>query len=327
MTDFLVIGAGLAGLSSAADLQAAGASVTVLDKGRGVGGRCATKRMADSRVDHGAQFFTARSERFRKFADDGLAYGSIAEWYRTIPVWRDGEIFERAEGHPRFACPAGNSTLAKILGAGLDVKLGDAVTTLERTPEGFAATTVSGATYAGRRLILNLPPEQLLSLAEGLLPLPDADRLRAVTMEPRWAVMATLERDLPVSWPALELEGHPSLSWIARDHTKRPAGAPPTLVIHADATWTQAHYDDGPETVVSALLADVERLLAIPIAPVESVAHRWRYAKTTKPLGEPYFLADGIGACGDWCLGGRVEGAIQSGWALGEKILAERRER
>ena len=323
MTDFLVIGAGLAGLACAADVKSAGANVTVLDKGRGVGGRCATRRMTDSRVDHGAQFFTARSERFQKIVDDGLANGSIAEWYRTIPVWRDGEVLERAEGHPRYACPEGNSALAKTLGAELDAKLGDAVTALERTTKGFRATTASGATFEGRQLVLNLPPEQLLTLAETLLPLADAERLQAVTMEPRWAVMATLTHDLPVAWPALELEGHPSLSWVARDHTKRPAGATPTLVIHADADWTRAHYDDSPDAVISALLRDVEGLLNTAIEPAETMAHRWRYAKTTAPLGEPFFISNDIGACGDWCLGGRVEGAIQSGWSLSAAILSE----
>ena len=322
LTDFLVVGAGLAGLACAADLQAAGASVTVLDKGRGVGGRCATRRMPDARVDHGAQFFTARSERFKNIVERGLADGWIAEWYRTIPLWKDGDLLEREAGHPRYACPEGNSALPKFLASGLDVRPGDAVAKIERAPGGFTATTASGETVSAGRLALNLPPEQLLALAEDLLEPEGAAWLRAVTMEPRWAVISTLERDLPVTWPALELEGHPSLSWIARDHTKRPTGAPPTLVIHADADWTRARYDDPPETVISALLADVAALLG-PVNAAESVAHRWKYAKTTAPLGEPYFLAGGVGACGDWCLGGRVEGAIQSGWALAAAILSE----
>ena len=322
VTDFLVIGAGLAGLACAADLQTSGASLTVLDKGRGVGGRCATRRLRDVRVDHGAQFFTARSERFQQIVASGLAEGSIGEWYRTIPVWKDGAIHERAEGHPRYACPEGNSALPKFLAAGLDVRLGDAVTEIERTPDGFTAATASGETFSGRRLVLNLPPEQLLALAGDLLDVDSVARFSAVKMEPRWAVVATLERDLPVSWPALELEGHPSLSWIARDHTKRPPGTSPTLVLHADADWTRAHYDDPPEAVISALLADVAVLLG-PEKAVESVAHRWKYAKTIAPLGEPYFLSGEIGACGDWCLGGRVEGAIQSGWALADAILSE----
>ena len=40
-TEVLVVGAGLAGLRAAADLQAAGRQVLVVDKGRGLGGRLA----------------------------------------------------------------------------------------------------------------------------------------------------------------------------------------------------------------------------------------------------------------------------------------------
>ena len=42
--DVLIIGAGLAGLKLAGDLHAAGRAPRVLDKGRGVGGRAATRR-------------------------------------------------------------------------------------------------------------------------------------------------------------------------------------------------------------------------------------------------------------------------------------------
>ena len=316
----MVIGAGLAGVACAADLQTSGASVAVLDKGRGVGGRCATRRLHEGRVDHGAQFFTARSERFSKIVETGLSDGW---WYRTIPLWKNGKLIERPAGHPRYACPDGNSALPKFLASGLEVRLGDAVTDLRRTEGGFLVTTASGESCAGRKLVLNLPPEQLLALAGGLLAPESVARLSAIKMEPRWAVISTLETDLPARWPALELEGHPSLSWIARDHTKRPPGFPGrALVVHADADWTRTHFDDAPETVISALLDAVAALFG-PIETAESFAHRWRYAKTTTALGEPFFLSADIGACGDWCLGGRVEGAIQSGWALAAAILAE----
>ena len=62
--DVLVIGAGMAGLIAAAELQRAGRRVLVLDKGRGVGGRLASRRIGEASFDHGAQFITARTPRF-----------------------------------------------------------------------------------------------------------------------------------------------------------------------------------------------------------------------------------------------------------------------
>ena len=57
----------------------------------------------------------------------------------------------------------------------------------------------------------------------------------------------------------------------------------------------------------------------------EIVAHRWRYALVEQAAGLPC-LWDGaalLGACGDWCLGGRVEAAFDSGRALAACILAD----
>ena len=63
-TDIAVIGAGLADVSCARQLTAAGRQVTVFDKSKGMGGRMATRRGDDFSVDHGAQYFTAQQPDF-----------------------------------------------------------------------------------------------------------------------------------------------------------------------------------------------------------------------------------------------------------------------
>jgi hypothetical protein len=55
--------------------------------------------------------------------------------------------------------------------------------------------------------------------------------------------------------------------------------------------------------------------------PTFARAHRWAYARPPAPLGEVLWdPARRIGACGDWCRGGRVEGALLSGIALAEAL-------
>ena len=95
-TDVLIIGAGISGLLCASELQRAGKTVRVLDKGRGLGGRMATRRMAGGRLDHGAQFFTVRDGRLKAYADEWLAAGVIKKWYRHTPGYRD------PAGHARY---------------------------------------------------------------------------------------------------------------------------------------------------------------------------------------------------------------------------------
>lgn len=321
VTDFLVIGAGLAGLAFARQVQAQGASVRVLDKGRGVGGRAATRRFGAARVDHGAQFFTTRSPEFQAIVEEGLASGWVREWYRSLPEWRDGTIHTRPEGHPRYACPEGISALPKFLAQGLDIVTEAEVQGLEWEDVGYVATAKDGRAFVGTTLILNVPPVQLLTLATDLLLPEAAEQIATATLEPCWAFMALLEADIPVDWPALELTGHPVFSWVARDHTKREPDAPPVLVAHAHASWTLAHLEESQATVEAALRAELENLLG-PLAITQCQAHRWRYAKPVTALGQPFFWdsARQLGACGDWCEGGRVEGAFLSGYKLAEVV-------
>ena len=84
-TDVLIIGAGIAGLLCATELNKTGRSVRILEKGRGPGGRMATRRMGKARLDHGAQFFTVRSHSFQRYVDEWLEAGVIREWFRHAP--------------------------------------------------------------------------------------------------------------------------------------------------------------------------------------------------------------------------------------------------
>jgi len=78
----VVIGAGLAGLMAAGEIAGHGIDVVVLDKGRGVGGRMATRRIAapngrTALLDHGAQFFTVRHDEFARLVEASHTSGVV----------------------------------------------------------------------------------------------------------------------------------------------------------------------------------------------------------------------------------------------------------
>ena len=68
-----IIGTGIAGLSAAHALQAAGQDVQLFDKGHGSGGRMASKRSEAGALDLGAQYFTARDRRFSTPCSSGAS--------------------------------------------------------------------------------------------------------------------------------------------------------------------------------------------------------------------------------------------------------------
>ena len=80
-----IIGAGISGCSCAHQLTQAGHQVTVVEKGRGVGGRMSTRRMDGARIDHGAQFYTARDIRLQALNKQWCKEKRAIEWYDQVP--------------------------------------------------------------------------------------------------------------------------------------------------------------------------------------------------------------------------------------------------
>ena len=78
----IIIGAGIAGLAAARSLSAANIPAILLDKGRGVGGRMATRRSGDAAFDHGAQFFSAKTPEFQRVVEETLQPEVVSLWLR-----------------------------------------------------------------------------------------------------------------------------------------------------------------------------------------------------------------------------------------------------
>jgi renalase len=76
--------------------------------------------------------------------------------------------------------------------------------------------------------------------------------------------------------------------------------------------------------VKAKLLKAFAEVTGIRAAPSYAQAHRWRYAKTDRALGVSHLwhAQAGLGVCGDWCIGHRVEDAFNSGLALALACLA-----
>ena len=327
--DVLIVGAGLAGLALARELTRAGQRVTVLDKSRGVSGRSSTKRLENEiKIDHGARFFTARQPQTLKFVQEGLDAGWLAEWTRSIPKWEAGKVTQEGGGHPRYAPPAGMNTLGRELARDVTVQTEAQVTRLSTAGNGWQAECRDGRTFQARSVFLNIPAPQIVPLLTGTDI--DVSPFRAVQIDPCWAVGAVLNTDVQgADWPALRVQGHPALDWIAREHTKRAAGHPPALMLHASANWTRAHLQVSKEEAAASLL-DMAREMVGGLDVAQSFAHRWLYATPTTRFAEGYgwLPEQQIGWCGDWCTpdahGPRVEAALMSGWGLAGELVGGR---
>ena len=307
--DILIIGGGMAGLSAAAALADTGARIIVLDKGRGPGGRMATRRVeaggATLRFDHGAQYFTVRDPAFRAVVAAWEREGVAARW--------------PAAGADAWVGTPGMNACVKAMADGLDVRWGVRAERLRR--DGALWRVEAGeAVFAAPTLLVAVPAEQAAVLLADAAP-HFAARAASVRSAPCWAVMASFAEVVPLP-DTFRCDTGP-VSWAARNSAKPGRSGAEAWVIHASPDRSRALIDQPKEAVAAALLADFFPAAGIaPAAPLHCEAHRWLYALPEARQGEgPLFdPALGIGIAGDWLHSPRVEGAWLSGRALAQAV-------
>jgi predicted NAD/FAD-dependent oxidoreductase len=308
-----VIGAGIAGLSCARTLRDHGYQVCVFDKGRAPGGRMATRRVGTFEFDHGAQYFTAREPCFRRYVDswrqDGLA-----------GIWPDQGA--GGNGHEQLVAMPAMNAIAKHLAADLHVLSGVRVAALQRRGVDRQLLDEAGKELgAWDAVVVATPAPQAVPLLNAAPML--AERAAQAVMNPCWAALIGLEAPIDLDFTTARPQDGP-LGWIARNSKKPGRCGGEAWVLHARHDWSAAHLEDQPEDVALRLLDAFAKLLQRSTLPAAHLcAHRWRYALAAVPVGEPclFDAALGIAACGDWCLGGRVEAAFLSGRAAAGRLL------
>ena len=318
-----VIGAGLAGLSCARTLADHGIDVSVFEKSRGLGGRCATRRDGQWRFDHGAQYFTVRDSRLTPLISSWQQHELIAPWRGALAV-RDSGIWQPARtGVRRWVGVPGMSAIGAHLAADLPVQLQTQVAHVQREGRQLRLVADSGADLGVFDSVLAcVPSPQAIALLAPIAP-HLAQQAASATMHPTWATMVVLSERPSFAWDGAFLNDDAVLSWISRDASKPQRGADETWVLHATRAWSGVHLEDDPADVATSMVAAFAAAIETPVTAVSRVAHRWRYA-LPEPVTVDAALYDptlSLGAGGDWCGGPRIEGALLSGIALAGRVL------
>ena len=308
--EILIVGAGMAGIMAAVDLQQAGHNVLVLDKGRSVGGRLASRRIGQATFDHGAQFMTARDPRFASAIDEWLKLGVVEEWYRS-PA-------EIAASHPRWRGKPSMTAVAKHLARDLTVLLEKRIVSLRRHSAGWVAALDSGESVFTSAAVLTAPVPQslaLLDLGEFDLSVATKARLESIEYERCLAVMAVLEKPTRIPPPGTLSPTEGPIALIV-DNQMKGISATPAVTLHATPAFSLEHWDRDRQESGRQLLQAAAAWLDSDVT--EFQVHGWRYSKpihveqtTCLVLNKAPWLVQ----AGDAFGGPRVEGAALSGWS------------
>ena len=316
MSDIVVVGAGLSGITAARSLQAKGHKVIVLDKGRGLGGRMATRRISTSDgltavFDHGAQFFTVRDQQFQKLVDEWITDGIVREWCRG---------FVAEDGHPRYVVNNGMTALTKHIAQNLDVRTSTlvfAVKPCDADPKKWTVVIDDNSRIDCDAVVMTCPLPQSYSLTvttgvelpQDLL-LTDYDRTIGL--------LAVLDGPSAVPAPGGIQNPDDVFSWIG-DNQAKGISSIPAITFHANPTWSSAHWDDSLEDGLALVTQAAQKYLG-DAQIVASEYKKWRFATPRKLWPEPFFAAGTLVFAGDAFAGPKVEGAVLSGLSAAQYL-------
>ncbi len=317
MTDceIVIVGAGIAGLCAATLLQAAGFSVVVVEKSSGVGGRMASRRIGDGRGDHGAQFITARSSRFKEFIQELEMVGIVQLWF--------GGDSSSASTYPRWRGAPAMTAIAKYLAANIRVRQNSSVINISSNHNRWRIHLHTGEVLRAGALLLTPPVPQareILNHVESLIPSATHSLLKKFNYAKCLAVLATLRAPSGIKPPGFLREPDQNIDWIT-DNQQKGISARPALTIQASAEFSRKHWDEERQNTAELLIKATRQWVTMEIEDYQ--IHGWKYSKPLYIHDQPYLEVFGeppLLLAGDAFAGPKVEGAALSGWAAAEQI-------
>tara|TARA_B110000438_G_scaffold18459_3_gene17136 strand:+ start:2439 stop:3437 length:999 start_codon:yes stop_codon:yes gene_type:complete len=316
-----VIGAGIAGITFARQL-AEKANVTVFEKSRGYGGRMSVRRNGRWQFDHGTQFFTARSLQFRQLIEELARQDIVVQWHPKITTIQPGKKpFRREWFEPHYVAKPSMNALVKFMATQLDVRLQTPVIEIAQQGSGWLLKDVNGKGLGNFDFVVCAQPApQCYELLKDHFA--EATRLLKPNYSPCFALMLGFSKPLHLNFDAAVVRESP-LGWLGLS-TSRPGRIDSNAIVaHSSNEWAKESFEQSLEWVQKELLNATQEVLGEHAAKLVHVGlHRWRYARVEQ-ASEIEFLIDqekGLAACGDWCLGNRVEDAFLSGLALGKQL-------
>ena len=325
MIDFdnscLIVGGGICGLTAANILHQEKVPVVVVDKGRGIGGRLATRSIQHPKgegvFDYGAQFFTVSNPEFEADVTSWINNGLVQKW--PIDCFNDNQY--------RYRGRVSNRSIAKHLAANLSVFRSTRVKKILWKDHQWQATTTEKQTFSGQNLILTPPVPQSLELIEesGVdIPTNVRHTLQQIQYSPCIAVLALADSPNQISPSgAIALPDHP-IAWMACNHIKGISPNGYAVTIHASAEFSQKYWEVENNEILEKLLDEASSWLTGNILSAQ--VHRWRYSQPIKPINIDFLALEHQGRllfAGDAFCQGDVEGAVLSGKRAAEYLLSK----
>jgi predicted NAD/FAD-dependent oxidoreductase len=317
----LILGAGVSGLTAARVLAENHCPVQLVEKGRGVGGRVATRRLGErdqprGRWDHGAQFASFRSNSLANSLKHWQCLYLMEPW---LPGFRDPDV-------SRCRPTGGMNEFAKALAYDLPVHRSQRIVRLQQDPGGWTAESDQGETFQASRILSTLPMPQFLDLLRASNLGLEADEtalLEQVHYERTLTLLAELDGSSGLGDGGYVRVKTGILNTLIDQHQKGISQAH-TLIAHASPSFSLEWYERDRNAAASVIRAAVQEKIQSRI--LETQIHGWKFSQAVQRIPLPFLqLSNGLLLAGDGFAAGdesvepdlppRIESAMLSGRA------------
>ena len=305
----LIIGSGIAGISSSLKLKSYGLEATIIDKGDFIGGRIGTRDVKIKNKSHyffhGAQFFTAKSYNFNKIIRDGLNKKYIKEYGSFSP--------------PRYRGFESMRNFLINLSQNLNIIQNVKVTHLEPCNDKISVLDNKSSIWKTYDAVIStIPAPQNLDLVKKFPTLKKT--LMTASYDACVALMFFFDenpKNVPHFFDYYNKKG--ILSWMAAGSSLR------FWTAHAQAAFSNKSLNKDRILVKNEIFSEIKKIIYEFEENIKINFHSlqiWKYAKVMKvasgPQIDPKFP---IAIAGDFMEGPNIESAFISGEKAADLIF------
>jgi renalase len=313
--DFVIVGAGISGLSLAAGLKKheTQLKIKIVEKSKGVGGRIATRRDGESRYDHGLQWIES----------DPNSAPWVEKW---IQNWKDIGVLkiEAADGKDLHFCPGGMTQIAKILAQNLEIELNWKLTEARKNEEGlWHLKNSDGSEMLTRYLLITSPlPQALEFLKASHIEFPK--RLSEIKYSKALVALIQTKEDV--------LKGRSQLEHLSSGIELISSGASKglsldwTYTVIMNPSWSGEHFEGSYQEIRKHLEKALHNQFSgLDGQLIKFDLKKWRYCRPLQIFVRPFHWLDGqnIALFGDAFGGPDLAGALKSSEEL-LKFISQR---
>jgi hypothetical protein len=317
-----VIGAGISGITLAKELSTLN-DVIVFDKSRGVGGRMATRRVGNYNFDHGAQFFTAKSNEFKDFCLKAKNDDIIEEWKcRFVEIASNNmSIKPYFSNEPYFVAKPQMNSLCKYIGKDLNILLSKQIESVDFSNNKWSLKTSESEVFENfDYLFLAIPSNQATNLVPKNFKY--FDIISNIKMSGCFTLMLSFKKDLKLDFD-VALVKESIISWISLNNSKPARPHSCCVVVNSSNKWANENIEKDLESIQQKMMVSLAKIINLDLNNIDyQNIHRWRYANADSCKGKSSLFDSSLnlGICGDWMISGKVESAFLSGLDLYKNI-------